>query len=89
MNKHTQLTKQMKEHDQSNKSSTLFMRIARMLKGTEVIAHRTTQGKRAEAEADGRCRWQEASGHLAQAQIGTAGHRGICGVAYVVNFIKA
>ena len=43
-----------------------------MLKGTEAIAHRTTQGNRAEAEADGRCRWQEASGHLAQAQIGTA-----------------
>ena len=67
----------------------LFMRIARMMKGTEVIALRTTQGKREEVEADGRCRWQEASGHLAQAQIGTAGHRGICGVAYVVNFIRA
>ena len=61
----------------------LFMRIARMLKGTEVIAHRTTQGKREEVEADGRCRWQEASGHLAQAQMHsrTQGHmrRGLCG----------
>jgi hypothetical protein len=44
-----------------------------MLKGTVVIAHRTTQGKRAEAEAEAdgrcRCRWQEARGHLASSQL--------------------